>query len=506
MIVWAAILATVLALLDLSPAQSRSLFSSHLVGEFTWDKTLHNITLIILQIHHVDTSRSTPKGKDDTMYCVWHLSLERLTFYLNCLLFSTSPLAKESLTNIPIACTRDWESSHSSATTDQHRQVTSFRQEPRNQIIRAHLERSLGSTSWYKCIRRCRQDVRVSFLVITTIARMVPWCDFWLLFHLVQVTCHEHEKKMLMYAHRFVFSPTTEVDKRLTKETSGLKSDVENLGKKLQYLETTYKNSREHMEQIFKSRSWWNIWSEGLKRRITSVMAVCRMWFGCDDVDGMWMGGGRRCRCAHDTLTRVEATITPWSKEHMTSTLSMCRMERTDVGHNMVATHKLFNHDFTSDTVHFKKTYLEPSFRLTPRSDFYYFTSHLTFFFLTIMWIRFCYSISISSSRKHSLFSCSWLSYDRFSVRRLHIPCHPCQQIASFSFLLYVQHTCCHRCSHPSVITCRLIVWCTLLLCEQIWIICFLLCWNPQSKCIIRAIARAERSNIHLASDSNAIG
>ncbi|RDW72014.1 hypothetical protein BP5796_08048 [Coleophoma crateriformis] len=51
----------------------------------------------------------------------------------------------------------------------------------------------------------------------------------------------------------FVFSPIAEVDKRLTAETSELKSDVENLGKKLQYLETTHKNSREHIDQIFKS-------------------------------------------------------------------------------------------------------------------------------------------------------------------------------------------------------------------------------------------------------------
>ncbi|OBT75249.1 hypothetical protein VF21_05610 [Pseudogymnoascus sp. 05NY08] len=51
----------------------------------------------------------------------------------------------------------------------------------------------------------------------------------------------------------FVFSPTTEVDKRLTSETAGLKTDVESLNKKLHYLETTYKNSRDHMEQIFKS-------------------------------------------------------------------------------------------------------------------------------------------------------------------------------------------------------------------------------------------------------------
>ena len=34
-----------------------------------------------------------------------------------------------------------------------------------------------------------------------------------------------------------------EVDKRLSTETAELKTDVENLGKKLQYLETTHKNS-----------------------------------------------------------------------------------------------------------------------------------------------------------------------------------------------------------------------------------------------------------------------
>ncbi len=44
-----------------------------------------------------------------------------------------------------------------------------------------------------------------------------------------------------------------DVDRRLTSETSELKADVENLGKKLLYLETTYKNSREHIDQIFKS-------------------------------------------------------------------------------------------------------------------------------------------------------------------------------------------------------------------------------------------------------------
>lgn len=53
--------------------------------------------------------------------------------------------------------------------------------------------------------------------------------------------------------HRFVYSPISDVGKRLKSETGDLKTDVDNLGKKLLYLETTHKNSREHIDQIFKS-------------------------------------------------------------------------------------------------------------------------------------------------------------------------------------------------------------------------------------------------------------
>lgn len=54
-------------------------------------------------------------------------------------------------------------------------------------------------------------------------------------------------------SRRFVLSPTSEVEKRLASDTAVLKSDISNLNKKLHYLETTHKNSREHIDQIFKS-------------------------------------------------------------------------------------------------------------------------------------------------------------------------------------------------------------------------------------------------------------
>ncbi len=44
-----------------------------------------------------------------------------------------------------------------------------------------------------------------------------------------------------------------DVEKRLSSETTELKSDISNLNKKLHYLETTYKNSREHIEKIMQS-------------------------------------------------------------------------------------------------------------------------------------------------------------------------------------------------------------------------------------------------------------
>ncbi len=54
---------------------------------------------------------------------------------------------------------------------------------------------------------------------------------------------------------RFVSSPMTEIDSRLGSEIVELKLEVQNLGKKLHYLETTHKNSREHIDQIFSSGS-----------------------------------------------------------------------------------------------------------------------------------------------------------------------------------------------------------------------------------------------------------
>ena len=52
---------------------------------------------------------------------------------------------------------------------------------------------------------------------------------------------------------RFVASPIASVSKRLSKEQQEAKTELTNLNKRLQYLETTQKNSQQHIEQILRS-------------------------------------------------------------------------------------------------------------------------------------------------------------------------------------------------------------------------------------------------------------
>ena len=54
-------------------------------------------------------------------------------------------------------------------------------------------------------------------------------------------------------AVRFVATPVSTVDKRLSTESAALKKDITDLEKKLHYLETTFKNSREHINRILQT-------------------------------------------------------------------------------------------------------------------------------------------------------------------------------------------------------------------------------------------------------------
>lgn len=52
---------------------------------------------------------------------------------------------------------------------------------------------------------------------------------------------------------RFVAAPISIVDKRLSSESTALKKDITELEKKLHYLQTTFKNSRDHIEKILQT-------------------------------------------------------------------------------------------------------------------------------------------------------------------------------------------------------------------------------------------------------------
>lgn len=53
---------------------------------------------------------------------------------------------------------------------------------------------------------------------------------------------------------RFVSLPVTTLREKLDKQSHDLEGEVEKLGQRLLYLETTHKNSREHIEQMLRSR------------------------------------------------------------------------------------------------------------------------------------------------------------------------------------------------------------------------------------------------------------
>ena len=52
---------------------------------------------------------------------------------------------------------------------------------------------------------------------------------------------------------RFVLTPPKAVEGRLSSEASEIQNDISNLEKKLNYLETTNKNSKEHLDRLFRS-------------------------------------------------------------------------------------------------------------------------------------------------------------------------------------------------------------------------------------------------------------
>jgi hypothetical protein len=54
-------------------------------------------------------------------------------------------------------------------------------------------------------------------------------------------------------ATRIIATTVSTVDKRLSTESTALKKDITDLEKKLHYLETTFKNSREHINRILQT-------------------------------------------------------------------------------------------------------------------------------------------------------------------------------------------------------------------------------------------------------------
>ena len=54
--------------------------------------------------------------------------------------------------------------------------------------------------------------------------------------------------------HRFVLTSIDGIKGTQSRQAGDVDKEMENLNKKLHYLETTYNNAQMHMEQIFKGR------------------------------------------------------------------------------------------------------------------------------------------------------------------------------------------------------------------------------------------------------------
>lgn len=63
------------------------------------------------------------------------------------------------------------------------------------------------------------------------------------------------QKQLLTCSYRFVFTPISDVQKRLQAESEALTKEMSNLDKKEDYLEKTYTNSKNSLEQVLKGAS-----------------------------------------------------------------------------------------------------------------------------------------------------------------------------------------------------------------------------------------------------------
>ena len=66
---------------------------------------------------------------------------------------------------------------------------------------------------------------------------------------------HFDSEKAVADCCRFVCTPIPDVQKRLETEEKAMKAEMTNLDKKEDYLEMTYKNSKNALEQVLKGQS-----------------------------------------------------------------------------------------------------------------------------------------------------------------------------------------------------------------------------------------------------------
>lgn len=132
----------------------------------------------------------------------------------------------------PLAGGRDRDPGHRSTTADRHGPKPNSRQAARATPTPANNERGAELCKQFSRLRGCGEDVRdrctQTWIVVVEL--------------------------MLMFVDsRFVSLPPNTLNEKLQRQMQDLDGDVDKLNQRLLYLETTQKNSREHIEKILRA-------------------------------------------------------------------------------------------------------------------------------------------------------------------------------------------------------------------------------------------------------------
>lgn len=128
-----------------------------------------------------------------------------------------------------------------SLTCDSSCKKLKYKRYNHNKRLRRHKPRSMGANEKHDWISS-HQANSVLYRRITLYTKALARCEF-----------NHYFREYFWHRFRFVAVPINTLNTRLSTESASLKKEIGELEKKLHYQETTFKNSRQHIEKILQS-------------------------------------------------------------------------------------------------------------------------------------------------------------------------------------------------------------------------------------------------------------